>query len=137
MTLPVFFPAALLSSAALTDARSGRIPNLLVLFFAFPGGLLLGAPFLWRLLAAVLCFYPFFRLRLMGAGDAKLLSVVSGWLDTDLFLTVLFAGLVLSLPPLTLKLLRGERAALPMAPFFLGGFLVVMLLEQMNRGIFL
>ena len=61
-----------LTAAALYDALYRKIPNCLILGALFPGGFLLGPPFLIRLLAVTALFYPCFRLRLTGAGDTSL-----------------------------------------------------------------
>ena len=72
----VFF-GLVIAAAAWTDVRSRRIPNLLLLYAAFPGGFLLGPVFPLRLVLCTLLLYPLFRLRLTGAGDVKLLAVAA------------------------------------------------------------
>jgi prepilin peptidase CpaA len=94
--------------AAWTDTRSGRIPNRLtaaVVVLAFllaalpgqPGGSLwvAGQGLLWG--AALLL--PFYVLRLMGAGDVKLMAALGalmGWPDIGwlMLLTLVCAGLL-------------------------------------------
>lgn len=79
--------AVLLAGAVATDLRQGRIPNSLIVC-----GLLLGcAAGAWRAgwtglgtsgagaLAGLAILLPFFALRLVGAGDAKLLAVVGAF----------------------------------------------------------
>lgn len=109
--------AALLLAAVAFDLRRRRIPNALVLyglalglaFHAFApagqgllqgGGLGLAAALLGGL-AGLALFLPFYALRMLGAGDVKLLAMVGVWLGAAAVLqaalwTVL-AGALLSL----------------------------------------
>ena len=82
---------AVLISAAITDVRRGRIPNILVIILIlFQTGFLLisqavlnkpllsGSEIFHRILAAAVVFmflYPFFKIGGLGAGDVKLLTV--------------------------------------------------------------
>ncbi len=110
--------------AAFTDARMHRIPNLLTLAALFPGGFVLGAHYLYRLLGLFLILFPLFHLRLLGAGDIKLLSVVFAWCGVDRFLLFFFFSLIAaSIPSLVLFLRGRRRAAIPMGPFFLFGWI--------------
>ena len=80
---------ALLAAAAVTDIRSRRIPNGLVVVIAAAGLLytLLQAPLLGAvgrsLLAGSIGFalwIPFYALRMIGAGDVKLFAAAGLWL---------------------------------------------------------
>ena len=105
----VFF-GLVIAAAAWTDVRSRRIPNLLLLYAAFPGGFLLGPVFL-------------FRLRLTGAGDVKLLAVAAAWAGPALFFRFCFLSLLAAFIPSAVLFLRGRRGArIPMGPFFLAGW---------------
>lgn len=110
-SLPVgWLLAPLLVAVILYDLRFLRIPNLLVLLFAVVAlvSVPLSVPLdevLWRLLAAVLVLlagFALFALRLMGAGDVKLMAVlmllvpVSGWaIFALLFSLSIFLGTAL------------------------------------------
>lgn len=118
-TLPLLLLLALLGAAVWHDVRARRIPNAIVfpgmlaafalhallpvgqgLFGADPGGLgLLQSLGGWALGLALLL--PMYALRLMGAGDVKLLAMVGAFVGAGQILTVglftLVAGGVLAL----------------------------------------
>jgi prepilin peptidase CpaA len=110
-------PASLLlvtaTVAAITDIRSRRIPNALVIT-AFAAGLaanttLGGLDGLWRAAAgaglALLVYFPLFLLRGMGAGDVKLMAAAGAlagprawfWIFVLAAVSGAVAGLVLAL----------------------------------------
>jgi prepilin peptidase CpaA len=76
--------AAILLIACITDVRSGRIPNWLVVSGAAAGLALAGVQFGWRgagsaalgLLCGFTLYFPLYLLRARGAGDVKLLAAV-------------------------------------------------------------
>jgi prepilin peptidase CpaA len=81
--------SALLGAACVTDARSRRIPNLLVLVIATLGVAysISAAPWLpgiGRALAGLglglAIWFPLYALRMMGAGDVKLFAAAAAWL---------------------------------------------------------
>lgn len=96
--LPLVLLLSLLFAAIVSDIRTRRIPNTLILTgwaLAF-GWHLLGPSGDWTfdparpgaagifgalagLFALLLCFLPFYALRIMGAGDVKLMSVVGAF----------------------------------------------------------
>ena len=139
-----------LAAAALSDAICKKIPNYLVLAALFPGGFFLGPPFLLRLLAVTALFYPFFRLRLIGAGDVKLLATVAAWSGTDRFLLFLFFSFLTASVPAALLMARrmllipaecadaaenpqpAGSVRIPMGPFFLAGW--IMTVSMLNGG---
>lgn len=118
-TLPLLLLFALLGAAVWHDVRARRIPNAIVfpgmlaafalhallpagqgLFGAQPGGLsLLQSLGGWGLGLALLL--PMYAMRLMGAGDVKLLAMVGAFVGAGQILTVglvtLVAGGVLAL----------------------------------------
>ncbi len=117
------FFSLMMAAAAWTDVRSRRIPNLLLLFAAFPGGFLAGPVFPLRLVLCTLLLYPLFRMRLFGAGDVKLLAVTAAWAGPALFFRFCFFSLLAAFFPAALLLSRGKRGArIPMGPFFLAGW---------------
>ena len=100
--------ALVLISAAITDVRKGKIPNILVLIlaifqtlyvliskFALNTSLLPGSLILERICAAAAVFlllYPFFKLGGLGAGDVKILTLtVLSVKDPMLFLLIVFS----------------------------------------------
>jgi prepilin peptidase CpaA len=109
----------LLLLAAWHDVRSRRIPNKLVLagmllglalqalyprgagLFAAPVGSIGIAASLGGLALALGLLFPFYALRLMGAGDVKLMAMVGAWLGpapvSGAILLTLVAGGVLAL----------------------------------------
>ena len=128
-----------LTAAAFTDIFFRRIPNLLLLMVLLPGGFFAGPAFLVRLLTVTALFYPFFRLRLVGAGDVKLLAAVAAWSGADRFLYFLFFSFFTAAVPAVLllrrRLLREKETPgipsaavrpvfLPMGPFFLAGWIL-------------
>ena len=134
-----------LTAAALYDALYRKIPNCLILGALFPGGFLLGPPFLIRLLAVTALLYPCFRLRLTGAGDVKLLGAVAAWSGTDRFLLFLFFSFLTASVPAALLLARkmileeagrsapkSSSVRIPMGPFFLAGWLITV--SMLNGG---
>ncbi len=121
--LPLLFFSLVLAAAAWSDARCRRIPNLLLLYAAFPGGFVLGPVFLLRLVLCTLLLYPLFRLRLAGAGDVKLLAVAAAWNGPALFFRFCFFSLLAAFAPAAVLYFRGRRGArIPMGPFFLAGW---------------
>ena len=103
--------ALVLISAAITDVRKGKIPNILVLIlaifqilfvliskFALNTSLLPGSLILERICAAAAVFlflYPFFKLGGLGAGDVKLLTLtVLSVKDPLMFLMIVFSLMI-------------------------------------------
>ncbi|MDZ5458858.1 A24 family peptidase [Azohydromonas lata] len=115
--LSLSFLAALLLAAVACDLHQRRIPNALVLYgmalglafqaFAAAGqGLLQDgsqgvAAALLGGVAGLALFLPFYALRMLGAGDVKLLAMVGVWLGATAVLQValwtVLAGALLSL----------------------------------------
>ena len=94
----------LLAYAAVIDVRSHRIPNRLVLTglgfgLAYSALVPFWGPhgFLWSLGGAAIGFgilFPFWLLRLMGAGDVKLMAMAGSLLGMEAVQTALLATLV-------------------------------------------
>lgn len=87
----------MLAAAVWMDLKSGRIGNRLILF-----GLSLGLPyqiylngaigfllFILQVLLPVILFYLMYRIRALGAGDIKLLSLIAVFYTTKEFLCML------------------------------------------------
>ena len=77
--LRVVMIVAFSGAAAVCDWRSSKIPNWL-LICGFITGLLWDRDiaYVLRFLGPVLALYPLYRLRMIGAGDVKLLGVYAG-----------------------------------------------------------
>ncbi|TIC85254.1 prepilin peptidase [Crenobacter intestini] len=104
----LFFPALLVLAAALIDLKTFRIPNQLVLVGVALALLLSESPtgvgWLDALQGLALGFallLPFYLIRVMGAGDVKLMAMVGAFVGGDQILAVwlltLLCGGVLSL----------------------------------------
>lgn len=92
----------LAAAAAVSDAARQRIPNALVLpgmvlglaaNALIPGGIGLG-PAAAGLAAGLLAFLPFFLLRLLGAGDVKLIAMVGAFLGVGHLVGAMLATFV-------------------------------------------
>ena len=93
----------LLSCAAISDARTGKIPNLLIgCGIAFGGASLIWQKgpcglvlYLGRFVLILLPLYFVYLTKTLGAGDVKLLSVLVAWLgiSTSSLLVVWFSFL--------------------------------------------
>jgi prepilin peptidase CpaA len=129
--VPVALACAMTLASAWTDARTGRIPNLLTLP-AIPLGLGLGAiqagwvGFGSAALGALLCFavpYVLFRSsrgQAIGGGDVKLFAALGALLGTSAGLEVELASLVLLAVFALLALTwRGQLLALLRRTFWL------------------
>ena len=121
--LSVFLPLF-----SISDLRMRRIPNRLLLLSLLPGLLVPDLYFLLRLVLTTLCFYPFFRLRLLGAGDVKLLGLCCAYLGLSSFLGFFFLSLIAATLPALCLLLSDRRCEpLPLAPFFFAGYALLQL----------
>ncbi|MBO4679524.1 MAG: prepilin peptidase [Lachnospiraceae bacterium] len=133
--------ALVLISAAITDVRSGRIPNILVLIlaifqtfyfiiskFVLNTSTLSGSLIYERIIAAAAVFlllYPFFKLGGLSAGDVKLLTLtVLSVKDPLIFLLIVFLiGAVFSVITLFSKqsfINKGPKAIHMALPILLG-----------------
>lgn len=104
----------LLFVACLTDCRSARIPNWVVLLI-YAGGV--GYRYLrggWQDIgnSLISCFFvfiilfPLFKIGTMGAGDVKLLSAASGYLSGKAVLCFLFYSMLIAAIFSIVKLFR-------------------------------
>lgn len=95
----MIFVLAMCGAAAVCDWHSCRIPNPLLLA-GLAGGLVWDLSWMYvvRALLILAALYPLYRLRMIGAGDIKLYSVLAGllgfpdWVNV-FFLSLFFAGL--------------------------------------------
>lgn len=125
-TIRNFLPLIFFSAAAFTDAGTCRVPNALILFGCGAGALVSGPVFPFRFLPVVFLFYPFYKMRLLGAGDVKLLAVAAGFFPPGNFIRILFSGLLLASLPAVFLLFRKRHGRIPLAPFFLSGYALLM-----------
>jgi Flp pilus assembly protein protease CpaA len=121
-TIKSFLPLIFFSAAAFTDAGTNRIPNALIFFGCGAGALVSGPVFPLRFLPALFLLFPLYRLRLLGAGDIKLLAVTSGFFPPAGSVRILFYGLLFASLPAVFLLGRKRHARIPLAPFFLSGY---------------
>lgn len=88
-------------TGALWDVWKGRIPNWLIAFGLFVGGVFhigLGgeaSDFLLGATTPVVLLFPLFYLHMIGAGDIKLLSVAGGFLGLRAGLSCLLGSFIL------------------------------------------
>lgn len=82
--------------AAVWDTALGRIPNRLLAFFWLAGVPFVPHPaYFMRGMILLLLLYPLVACRMLGAGDGKLLGVISGYLGVYAALWVLAAAGIL------------------------------------------
>lgn len=124
-----------LSVCALSDLKTGKIPNVLVLlgiasfglavFIRGPssgyGGGETGAVFILffvRILFTAGVFFPLFLLRMMGAGDIKVMAVTAGYMGMDRGFRIIFYGLAAAAARSLIYMLR-KRILLNRIRYFL------------------
>ena len=105
---------------------------------AFPFWQLLG--FVGRVVGTCAVFYGFFLCRMLGAGDIKLMAVSVGILGVWRGSVFIFFGMVLALLTAMVRgrfwkhgwlMIRGMKVRL--APYLLGGYLVLAVFEHVCR----
>ena len=117
--------AAFLLVCAAFDMRYRRIPNRLIICAACIGALAAGTDFIVRFGLAMCISYIISHLRVIGGGDLKMFSVVTGLTGIREFLTILLLGSILCIfIRMTLILMKKEtvKDTFPMAPYALLGF---------------
>lgn len=97
----LFFVVCL--TAAVTDFLWSRIPNIWLGSWFLTGLLLTGqeiqpvlpaVAYLFRAAAVYLLLYPFWKLRMLGAGDVKLCSIMAAFLGVQAFAGCVFNSLL-------------------------------------------
>lgn len=103
----------LLFWAAIFDSKSSKIPNLLILSGYLGGIIYLFAFEIDKLLNrfilswfVMICLYVFFTLRALGAGDIKLLMMISIYLDFRDYLYVVAGAFLLAAIVAVYKLIK-------------------------------
>lgn len=101
---------AFLSCCVWWDIREGKIPNRVILFgiAAFFGGCFIRGPSQWdgaggicfelllfsgRIILTTAILFPLFLFRMMGAGDIKVMAVLTGWMGWHDGYEIIFYGL--------------------------------------------
>lgn len=124
-----------LSGCALSDLKTGKIPNVLVLFGAVSFGfcVFIRGPssgyeireagtifllFLARSLFTAGVFFPLFLFRMMGAGDIKVMAVTAGCLGVERGFEIIFYGLAAAAAWSLIYMLR-KRILLSRIRYFL------------------
>lgn len=82
-----------LAGAAWTDIQEKKVRNWWLFVGAAGGIWCRGADFFPGALAVLLAAFFLFRLRVMGAGDGKLMAVMAGYLGLDAGLEAIFFGM--------------------------------------------
>lgn len=126
--------------AAISDIKSGKIPNFLIGCGIAIGGAkviwIYGLVGLWiqgiNLLQVFLPLFVLYLLRLLGAGDVKLISVIWLYLGTNqerlrVIWLSFFVAALMSLFAVVTRLIKGEvvrRTPIRLGPAFLLGWLI-------------
>jgi prepilin peptidase CpaA len=84
-----------LFGAGWTDLRYGKVRNLWMCAGALAGITMNGREFLYAALMLLVPSDFLFRMRLMGAGDGKLMALIAGYLGIDAGLKAIAAGLAI------------------------------------------
>lgn len=98
MTDIVILLFLLLTAAVITDLRSNKIPNLLIVF-----GMIIGIVTTNHLFESIsvfvfciLIFFPAFKIRALGAGDIKCIAMMSFYLSRQELLWTLFYSFLIA-----------------------------------------
>lgn len=120
-----FFMFFWLLAAALCDLVTHKVPNIWILTGVTAGaaGAVLSGGwepilFLLRILAVLFLLSPLFVLRMMGAGDLKVISVISGFLGIREGVVILAIALCLAAPLCLLQLLYRRNLKQRLLYFF-------------------
>lgn len=84
-----------LLGAGWTDAADGKVRNIWIIGGMAPGMILNGRDFITAALVILIPSYLLFRMRVMGAGDGKLMALIAGYLGVDEGLKCIEAGMVI------------------------------------------
>lgn len=84
-----------LAGAAWTDTLYRKVYNRWIAAGAIAGILCRGQRFFPAALAVLAVSFVLFRMRVMGAGDGKLMAVTAGYLGMDAGMEVIFIGMVM------------------------------------------
>lgn len=107
----------MLSMVCITDYRSTRIPNGMILLIFLYGlgyrywdsGCAGAAEWLLNCVSVLLLLYPLFKIRAVGAGDVKLLSVTCGCLSKQSIACFLVVSLLIAAMISMIKLCKDGR----------------------------
>lgn len=84
----------MLLGASYTDLKQKKIKNTWMIFFLLFGILFYQIDFLLHVLIVLILLFPLYFIRVIGAGDLKLVSLVIGYLKVQPSLKVIYIGLV-------------------------------------------
>lgn len=87
------FVVLFIGIAGVIDIKTKKIPNFLIIIFSCIGIYLRTYDFLINFLVSILILFLFFKLNFFGAGDIKLISVLSGYLGLKQAFIVSFIAL--------------------------------------------
>lgn len=94
-TIRVFLLCAFLLGAGWTDLTCGKVRNLWILAGAGFGIWMAGTDFLASALPVLIPAYVLFGMGMMGAGDGKLMALITGYLGMDAGLKAIGAGMLI------------------------------------------
>ena len=126
-----------LSAAALSDLYGRTIPNKMIIVAAVTGALCFGTGFIVRSsLALALAALITARMgrAFIGGGDIKLLCILFGCLGAGILYVMLTAFGLAAVYGIIL-ILTGKavsKSRIPLAPFFLGGYICAELLQLLT-----
>ena len=110
-TLTIIFPSVILAIAVVFDLLYKKFPNYLFLIFALVAlgtkGILVGFPGFWVLLVIPLGLTLFY-LKILGAGDVKLIFVLAVLIDVVVFEILLYSVVWGGMLGLTSALFHGK-----------------------------
>ena len=109
----------MLSMVCISDYRSTRIPNGMIAAIFLYGlgyrcwdtGISGAVEWLFNCVSVLLFLYPLFKIRAVGAGDVKLLSVTCGCLSKQSIACFLVVSLLIAAMISTIKLCKDGRGA--------------------------
>jgi prepilin peptidase CpaA len=91
----IFLLCLILFGAGWTDLRYGKVRNLWIGLGALMGVLLNGRQFLYAAMVLLVPSYFLFRMKMMGAGDGKLMALIAGYLGIDVGLKAIGIGMAI------------------------------------------
>lgn len=94
-TIRVFLLCAFLLGAGWTDLTCGKVRNLWILAGAGLGIWIAGIDFLATSLPVLIPAYVLFAMGMMGAGDGKLMALITGYLGVDAGLKAIGTGMLI------------------------------------------
>lgn len=89
----VFLLCIFLLGAGWSDLRCGKVPNRWLLLWTAAGAVVCGSRFFGAAAVVLVFAYGLFHLRMMGAGDGKMMAVIAGFLGLEQGIRAIGAGM--------------------------------------------